>query len=63
MASIGAYSGDRLIAAAVGLGPVLAVLPAGEYLRARLSGAQFDRAVLLLLAASRVTLVVRAVTG
>ena len=63
LASIGAYSGDRLIAAAVGLGPVLAVLPAGEYLRARLSGAQFDRAVLVLLAASGVTLVVRAITG
>ncbi len=63
LASIGAYSGDRLIAAAAGLGPVLAVLPAGEYLRVRLSGAQFDRAVLVLLAASGVTLVVRALTG
>ena len=63
LASIGAYSTDRLIAAAVGLGPVLAVLPAGEYLRVRLSGAQFDRAVLVLLAASGATLVVRAFTG
>ena len=63
LASIGAYSTDRLIAAAVGLGPVLAVLPVGEYLRARLSGAQFDRAVLALLAASGATLVVRALTG
>ena len=63
LASIGAYSTDRLIAAAVGLGPVLAVLPVGEYLRARLSGPQFDRAVLVLLAASGVTLVIRAVTG
>ena len=63
LASIGAYDSDRLVAAAVGLGPVLAVLPAGEYLRARLSGSQFDRAVLLLLAASGVTLVVRAITG
>ncbi len=63
LASIGAYNTDRLIAAAVGLGPVLAVLPVGEHLRARLSGPQFDRAVLALLAASGVTLVVRAVTG
>ena len=63
LASIGAYDSDRLIAAAVGFGPVLAVLPAGEYVRARLSGSQFDRAVLVLLAASGITLVVRAVTG
>ncbi len=63
LASIGAYSGDRLAAAAVGLGPVLAVLPAGEHLRARLSGPQFDRAVLGLLAVSGATLVVQAVTG
>ena len=62
LASIGAYNPDRLIAAAVGFGPVLAVLPVGEHLRARLSGSQFDRAVLGLLA-SGVTLVVRAVTG
>ena len=63
LASIGAYDSDRLVAAAVGFGPVLAVLPAGEYLRARLSGPQFDRVVLLLLAASGVTLVIRAITG
>ena len=63
LASIGAYDSDRLVAAAVGFGPVLAVLPAGEYLRARLSGTQFDRAVLILLAASGATLLVRAVTG
>ena len=63
LASIGAYGSDRLVAAAVGFGPVLAVLPAGEHLRTRLSGSQFDRAVLGLLAASGVTLVVRALTG
>ena len=63
LTSIGAYDTDRLIAAAVGLGPVLAVLPVGEHLRARLSGVQFDRAVLALLAASGVVLVVRALTG
>ena len=63
LASIGAYDSDRLVAAAVGFGPVLAVLPAGEYLRARLSGTQFDRAVLILLAASGATLLVRAFTG
>ena len=63
LGSINAYTSDRLVAAAVGLGPVLAVLPVGEYVRARLSGPQFDRAVLALLAASGVTLVVRAVTG
>lgn len=63
LASIGAYDSDRLVAAAVGFGPVLAVLPAGEYLRARLSGPQFDRAVLILLAASGATLLVRAFTG
>lgn len=63
LASIGAYDSDRLIAAAVGFGPVLAMLPVGEYLRARLSGSQFDRVVLGLLAASGVTLVVRAFTG
>ena len=63
LAAIGAYDRPRLIAAAVGFGPVLAVLPVGERLRAGLSGAQFDHAVLALLAASGVTLVVRAVTG
>ena len=63
LASINAYSTDRLIAAAIGLGPVLAVLPVGEYLRTRLSGSQFDRAVLALLALSGITLVVRAITG
>ena len=63
LASIGAYSTDRLVAAAVGLGPVLVVLPLGEHLRDRLSGSQFDRVVLGLLAASGVTLVVRALTG
>ena len=63
LGSIDAYTSDRLVAAAVGLGPVLVVLPAGEYVRARLSGPQFDRAVLALLAASGVTLVIRAVTG
>ena len=63
LASIGAFNSSRLIAAAVGFGPVLAVLPAGEYLRERLSGSQFDRAVLILLAASGVTLVIRAAMG
>ena len=63
LASIGAYNSDRLIAAAVGFGPVLAMLPVGEHLRDRLSGSQFDRVVLGLLAASGVTLVVRALTG
>ena len=63
LASIGAYHSDRLLAAAVGFGPVLAMLPVGEYLRAKLSGSQFDRVVLALLAASGVTLIVRAITG
>lgn len=63
LASIGAYDASRLIAAAVGFGPVLAMLPVGEHLRARLSGSQFDRVVLALLAASGVTLIVRAITG
>ena len=63
LASIGAFDSDRLIAAAVGFGPVLAMLPVGEHLRDRLSGSQFDRVVLALLAASGVTLVVRAFTG
>ncbi len=63
LASIGAYDSDRLIAAAIGFGPVLAMLPIGERLRARLSGSQFDRVVLGLLAAAGVTLVVRAFTG
>ncbi len=63
LASIGAYDADRLTAAAVGFGPVVAVLPVGEHLRARLSGAQFDRFVLVMLAAAGVTLVVRALTG
>ena len=63
LASIGAYDSDRLIAAAIGFGPVLAMLPIGERLRARLSGSQFDRVVLGLLAAAGVTLVVRAITG
>ena len=63
LAAIGAYDSDRLIAAAVGFGPVVAMLPVGERLRARLSGSQFDRVVLGLLAAAGVTLVVRAFTG
>ena len=63
LASIGAYDSDRLIAAAVGFGPVLAVLPVGEHLRSRLSGLQFDRFVLALLAVSGITLVFRALTG
>ncbi len=63
LASIGAYDSDRLIGAAVGFVPVLAMLPVGEHLRDRLSGPQFDRLVLGLLAASGVTLVIRAVTG
>ena len=63
LASIGAYASGRLAAAAAGLGPVLVLLPVGERLRARLSSAQFDRAVLGLLAIAAVTLVIRAVTG
>ena len=63
LASIGAYDTDRLVAASVGFGPVLAVLPAGERLRERLSGPQFDRFVLGLLTIAGVSLVVRAVTG
>ena len=63
LASIGAFDSDRLTAAAVGFGPVLAVLPVGEHVRARLSGPQFDRAVLVLLAGSGVALAIRAFTG
>ena len=60
LASIGAYDGDHLTAAAVALGPVLAVLPAGERLRARLSGVAFDRAILAVLAVAAVVLAGRA---
>ena len=63
LASIGAFDSDRLTAAAVGFGPVLAVLPVGEHVRARLSGPQFDRSVLVLLAGSGVALAIRAFTG
>ena len=63
LAAVGAYNSDRLIAAAAGLGPVLAVLPLGERLRARLSGEAFDRAVLGLLAVTAVALAARVITG
>ena len=63
LASIGAYDADRLVAAAAGLGPVLVLLPVGERLRARLSSAQFDRAVLGLLAIAAITLIIRAISG
>lgn len=63
LAVIGAFDRDRLIAAAVGLVPVLVLLQSGERLRAGLSSTQFDRAVLGLLAAAGATLAIRAVTG
>lgn len=62
LTSIGAYDSGRLTAAAVGLGPVLAVMPLGEQLRARLSGAGFDRAVLAVLVVAAIMLSVRALS-
>ncbi|MCY4176720.1 MAG: sulfite exporter TauE/SafE family protein [Acidimicrobiaceae bacterium] len=63
LALIGEFTADRLVAAAVALGPVLVMVQLGEHLRARLSSAQFDRAVLALLATAGVVLVVRVITG
>ncbi len=63
LALIGEFTADRLVAAAVALGPVLVMVQLGERLRARLSSAQFDRAVLALLATAGVVLVARVITG
>ncbi len=63
LALIGEFSSERLLASAVGLIPVLMLLPVGERLRARLSSTQFDRAVLALLATAGVVLVARVITG
>ncbi len=63
LALIGEFSSERLLASAVGLIPVLMLLPVGERLRARLASTQFDRAVLALLATAGVVLVARVITG
>ena len=61
LAVSGAYTRERLVAAAVVLLPVMAMIPIGERVRARLSGPGFERAVLAVLVCSAVALVGRLV--
>lgn len=60
--TVGAYDRQRLIAAAVALGPVIALTPLGESWRRRLSDEAFDRTVLAVLAAATLLLMLRVVT-
>lgn len=55
----GRMTADRAVVSALALVAVLAVMPAGTRLRARLGGPGFDRAVLGILVLSGVSLVVR----
>lgn len=57
----GEYTLDRAVASAAALLPVLATIPVGTALRARLGGRGFERAVLAVLVASAVALVIRVV--
>ncbi|MYE64610.1 MAG: sulfite exporter TauE/SafE family protein [Acidimicrobiaceae bacterium] len=57
--AVGAYSRERLAAAAVAVVPVIALTPVGERLRQRLSQQAFDLIVLAVLAAAAVSLLLR----
>lgn len=59
LAGAGAYTPARLAASALVLVPVLAMIPIGTRVRARLSGPGFDRAVLGVLVVSAIALCVR----
>ncbi len=59
LARLDAYNADRLIAAGVALVPVLAVLPLGERLRDRLSGKQFNNAVMVMMLLAAAALLMR----
>ncbi len=61
LASTGAYDVDRVFVSALAFVPVLAMIPVGTSLRARLGGLAFERAVLAVLVGSAIALVVRVV--
>jgi len=63
LAAAGAYTEERLIAAAGVLVPVLAMIPIGTRIRGRLDTRAFERAVLGVLVISAVALVVRMLTA
>jgi len=56
----GEYGRDRLIASGVALISTLCMIPIGTRLRSRISGATFERLILLLLVISSVSLVLKA---
>ncbi len=62
LAASGAYDRDLLAVSALAFVPVLAMIPIGTALRARLGGAAFERAVLAVLVGSAGALVYRVVT-
>lgn len=57
----GAFDRERVVGAAIAAVPVAIMTPVGLALRARLAGPAFERAVLVVLAASAASLVVRVV--
>lgn len=58
----GEFTLDRAVVSALAFVPVLAMLPVGTRLRARLGGRAFEQAVLAVLVASCVSLLLRVVT-
>lgn len=61
LAATGAFDADLALASALAFVPVLAMIPVGTALRARLGGVAFERAVLAVLLASALALVLRLV--
>ncbi len=59
----GRYNGERLALGLAAAVPTLAAIPVGSRLRDRLGRADFDRVVLVILAVSGVSLLVRALTS
>lgn len=59
LASSGAFDLDRAAVSALAFVPVLAMIPVGTSLRARLGGPAFERAVLLVLIGSALALLLR----
>ncbi|MDE0802817.1 MAG: hypothetical protein OSA99_05785, partial [Acidimicrobiales bacterium] len=62
LAASGEFDADRTLVSALAFVPVLAMIPVGTALRARLGGRTFERAVLVVLVVSALALVVRVVT-
>src|SRR5690606_30057777 len=59
LAATGAFDRSLVVASALAFIPVLAMIPVGTALRARLGGKGFERAVLVVLLCSAVALVLR----